>query len=573
LVDQPKADPRGYTWDTWTDFSPGIISQNKFAYAGFGISDSAPVPYKGPSVAAQPDGTFGCIALPNGGLGPMPGRTGTLLAPSGAFQDGWDNWITGVLVYGVIEGGMGASPGDELLFCIDSVNGSHNRLQAICALQTGGAWNRILRSQSGASANDPGTVYGFSAVLTMANASDATGEATGTAVVAMTTAFIADAAAIGAYGFLGLYPDPTNPSKGSAPYYKDYSADLPGQPDGETGIIFGHQGRIVIFQQNDYLWTGSEVLGGPYDQIYYTDPANTVPGNGNTDSLAQDVVFVQEWPVGAGAWGSMSAGELFVVKHRGGGYIVSGDLNEPTVTFLGGVTPAYGTTVACQTPIGLVYLSSNNGCWLWNGSNVSQKLSNQLNDDFFRSTPALPVIGQEYQAFSWVDMVVTSNNWVYDTVTGGWWLLDDQSVPFTWFGQSWDSDILYAFPPMVTAHTDPICYTYDKTQPATSYQWTSQPMARSIFRSLIVREVVVRAQGFGSITVVLQGTGGTTDQSTPVTLDINSTTQPVYLRFDTGIEAQDVTVQVTVEGSGGTAAPIIYGISTASIETILTNAT
>jgi hypothetical protein len=567
-------DPRGLEWDTWTDFSPGIISQSKYAYAAFGTDNGAPVPYKGPSVAAQPDGTFGCIALPNGGLGPMPGRTGTLLGPSAAFQNGVDNWITGVLVYGVIEGGAGGSPGDELLFCIDSVDSSDLRKQCICALQTGGAWNRILKTSGPASSvNGAGEVYGFSAVLTMANASDSTGAATGTAVVAMTTAFINDAAAIGATGILLLYPDPTNPSKGSAPFYKDYSADLPGQPDGETGIIFGHQGRIVIFQQNDYLWTGSEVLGGPYDQIYYTDPANTVPGNGNTDSLKQDVVFVQEWPVGAGAWGSMSAGELFVVKHRGGGYIVSGDLNEPTVTFLAGVTPAYGTTVACQTPIGLIYLSTNNGCWLWNGSNVSQKISNQLNDDFFRCPPGLPAIGQVYQAFSWVDMVVTSNNWVYDTVTGGWWILDDQTPPFMWFGQSWDSNVLYAFPPMVTSDTDPICYTYDKTQPANSYQWTSYPMPRSIFKSIVVREVVVRAQGFGTITVVLQGVGGSTDVTVPVDVDVNSTLQPVYLRFDTGIEAQDVTVQVTATGDSGGPAPIIYGISTGVVQTLLVGPT
>lgn len=563
-------DPRGLEWDTWTDFSPGIISQSKYAYAAFGNDNAAPVPYKGPSVAAQPDGTFGCIALPNGGLGPMPGLTGTLTAPSAAFQDGRDNWITGVLVYGPVSGGEGDGAGDELLFCIDSVSAAPSRLQAICALQTAGAWNRVLYSATGDCADSAGQVYGFSAVLTMANASDSTGVATGTAVVAMATDFLND---IDNVGRLFLYPDPTNPKKSSAPFYKDYSADLPGSPVPDGGILFGHQGRIVFLSQAQYDWTGTEILDGPYEQIYYTDPANTVPGNGNPDSLAQDVVFVQEWPVGGGAWGSMSAGELFVVKHRGGGYIVSGDLNEPTVTFLAGVTPTFGTTVACQTPIGLIYLSVNNGCWLWNGSNVSQKISNQINDDFFRTPDPLPVIGAGYQAFSWVDMVVTSNNWVYDTVTGGWWVLDNQAVSYTWFGQSWDSDLLYAFPGHVTGHTQPICYKYDKTSPTNQFKWTSYPMPRSIFKSIVVREVVVRAQGFGTITVVLQGVGGSTDTTVPVDVDLNSTEQPVYLRFDTGIEAQDVTVQVTSTGDSDGPAPIIYGISTGVVQTLLVGPT
>ena len=56
-----------------------------------------------------------------------------------------------------------------------------------------------------------------------------------------------------------------------------------------------------------------------------------------------------------GAWGSISASELFLVRHSGGGYVISGDLNSPTVTRLPGVTSTNGIVqVAGQTPIGLV---------------------------------------------------------------------------------------------------------------------------------------------------------------------------------------------------------------------------
>ena len=42
---------------------------------------------------------------------------------------------------------------------------------------------------------------------------------------------------------------------------------------------------------------------------------------------------------------------------------------------------------------------------------------------------------------------------------------------------------------------------YDKTAPASEWQWQSYPLQESIFRSIIVREVVIRAQGTGTITV------------------------------------------------------------------------
>src|SRR5580704_850469 len=353
----PDAREPPMKWERWTDFRPGIISQARFSY---GYSDNAaPVPFLAGAgsqpAAAQPDGTYGCIALANGGLAPMPGPVGTVTGPSAAFQDGFNNYITGVLVYGPI--GTASGQGDELLYCIDSINGSNNRLQAICATQTAGAWNRVLVSKGPTStSNFLGVVAPFTAGMTMVNASDPTGAATGTAVVAMTTQFVDNA---GSPTYLGIYPDPTNPGGTATP--KDYSADLPAGPG---FVLLCHQNRIILLQGNSYPWTVSTAsLGGPYDQWFYTDPPNTVPGNGAGDSLAQDVVFVQEWPVGAGAWGSISASELFIVKGRGGGYIVSGDLNFPTVTWLGGVQPTLGASIglAASTPIGYAYLSLDNG--------------------------------------------------------------------------------------------------------------------------------------------------------------------------------------------------------------------
>ena len=53
-------------------------------------------------------------------------------------------------------------------------------------------------------------------------------------------------------------------------------------------------------------------------------------------------VFVQENPFGYGAWGSISASELFLVKNRQGGVVIQGDLNSPTVTSRCPASPSYG---------------------------------------------------------------------------------------------------------------------------------------------------------------------------------------------------------------------------------------
>lgn len=554
-----SADARGYKWETWSDFRAGIISQARFAY---GANDNiAPVPFTGQPAAAQADGTFGCIALSNGGLAPMPGLVGTVLGPAAAFQDGVDNWITGALVSGpVFTGGV---DGDELIYCIESI-ASNDRLLAICATLVAEnltiLWNRVLKSFGPTLAsNTLGQTFGFTAAMTMTNPSDPTGALTGTAGVALTTSFFDNAS--GSVKYLGIYPDPSNPGTTTTPH--DYSGDLPTK--GLGGIVIAHQNRIIYLLANSWLWTTGGGLVANFEEWYYTDPPNTVPGNGNADSLAQDVVFVQEWPVGVGAWGSMSAGELFLVKNRGGGYIVSGDLNFPTVTSLGGVTPSFTRAfLSASTPIGMVYGSETNGVWVWNGSNVSQKLSEQLNDDFFFS-PTQPPNQTIQGAFqSWQDLLVTPNNYVYDTNNGGWWKLDDQTVPYSWYGVSFEGQSLYCFPGVVTDHTQPIAYKYSKVSPATAWQWTSYPLQVSKDKSIVVRELVVRAQGEGTITLTVTGVDLATGATTPTDQTFTTTAQPLTFRFDAGtngLRAQDLTITIAAAGVSSGPAPIVYSLS------------
>lgn len=558
-----KADPRGYQWELWSDFRPGIISNARFAY---GANDNvAAVPYTGQPAAAQAEGTYGCIALTNGGLAPMPGLVGTVVGPSAAFQDGVNNYITGALGYGpVFTTGI---DGDELLYCIESIK-TNDRQLTICATLVAEnltvLWNRVLKSFGpSAATNTLTTTFGFTAAMTMTNPADSTGAATGTAGVAITTSFFNDATT--ATKYLGIYPDPSHPGTTVVPH--DYSTDLPSKGDG--GIVIAHQNRIIYLLANSWLWTTGGGLVAQFEEWYYTDPPNTVPGNGNPDSLAQDVVFVQEWPVGVGAWGSMSAGELFLVKNRGGGFIVSGDLNNPTVTFLGGVTPSFTRAyLSAQTPVGMAYASAANGCWLWNGSNVSQKISEQLNDDFFISPNQPPNVAIQGAMQAWQDLLLAPNNYVYDTTNGGWWKLDNQTVPYSWYGVSYEGLSLYAFPGFVTSHTQPIAYRYSKNHPASAWQWVSYPLQVSKNESITIKEIVLRVQGAGTLTVTATGVNATTGTTLPASYTFTTTAQAAMYRFDAGtdgLRAQDITITIAAEGTDSGPAPILYSVGIAYI--------
>ena len=103
---------------------------------------------------------------------------------------------------------------------------------------------------------------------------------------------------------------------------------------------------------------------------------------------------------------------------------MSGDINVPSsVISLPGVQST-GDFVgrACPTPMGLVYCSQNQGAWVWNGGNISQKFSQALNDSFFDlETGNIESNNYGFFVEHWQKWVMFSGNVWYDTDTGSWW--------------------------------------------------------------------------------------------------------------------------------------------------------
>ena len=103
--------------------------------------------------------------------------------------------------------------------------------------------------------------------------------------------------------------------------------------------------------------------------------------------------------------------------------------------------------------------------WSWNGSNTSEKISEQLEDNFFANT-TIDALGIErgptVDVQRWGDWIVTSNDYLFDTNTGGWWTLPEGSLghfKHLWYQPSSDGDWLYAAFASPTASVSIDCYS------------------------------------------------------------------------------------------------------------------
>lgn len=566
-----------YDWVTINDFTPGIYSQSRRVQLGVALP--------APLGAAQESGTFRCIALAGGGLAPLPKLTAQYSVPLPAADisslfgyfnvDGFnsfgpvgpgpagtvDDWFLGIeyltganriFTYYRVDPVSGADPypADTLLSVTSTVLPSLEQYQGM-------TW-AISRMNTG----DSGTV-----------SPNITYFQPGTPVIVTSWAppsFSADRHVV-------AFPNPSSPGVTGVS-----ELCIPNRPTstGETqyGDILGHQGRIVMLE---YLTNPFGARAGDAiptnEQVSFSDPPNSwnalpLIGHGSGQASpytigTQQQVFVQEIPNGYGAWGSISAGELFLIKQQGGGVLITGDLASPTVTRLPGVVSAAGmVSRAASTMQGLIYYSRFSGAYMWRGGDTSDKISDAITDNFpfyVGGPDKLNSVSIHFQ--EWGDWCVATNNWLYDLRGGGWWRLDDPSVAvFQWYSRSYFGENLFAIPCHLnnTTKTGAI-RQYSRQIPATSYQWTGQPIARYINRLSDSRDCVLVAMGSAGSTIQVNVTNydGTTDSRT-FTLPAAAATQAVRLRI-AGMAARgyNVVPQIIATGSGGGAAPVVYSLS------------
>ena len=556
-------DQRGYQSLLINDFSPGIFSSSWTV--GLEGAAESPGPFPAPLGAADGNHTVGCMNLLTGGLGPLPAMTQShtpadfgMGTPVGSTQSQY------LCLFNTAQNGD-FTGGNELLTVqswTDSGGTNHAYLQSL--LWSPPSAHTVYTGSGGAF--PVGVDWPDFCCYPFATRVVPSGPATvpGTPVIAL-----AIGNQLGSIGYaLLLYPDPANPTVYG-------TKTIPTGADA-MGFTFGHQGRICMLPFDTTSWpTGADVP--TFDLLSYTDPSNTETWP------VQDEVFGPENPYGYGGITSVSAGELFMIKCRGGAVIVQGDLNNPTVTALPAVKstgPMYGQVAS--DPSGSFYCAQDEGAWVWNGGNASTKISVQIDDDFYvisRPLPQLRLAGPGipsgfstygYFVQRWGSWMLFSNNWLYNNQSGSWWRLYDPSVAsFFYYTIGYHPQIMYAGVPWPLTDATPLVYQFDRTKPANSYTWQSLAIRPSAKDRLIdAREVTVRAANVtldanATIAVYLVD-GNANAHQCGQTWTLSATTREVQSQsFNTGrnttgsLEALRLRLVASATSAG---APVVYDL-------------
>jgi hypothetical protein len=555
-----------YDFVTISDFRAGIWSNARGSVTGLAVP--------APPGAAQLNGTFKCIALASGGLAPLPKQDRVYDVPlpdtDGNASLGYFN-VDGFSTFGPVGPNATTADADDFFLSIEYLKtGGVNRVWTYYRVDPVSGTNPFPSDQLAqvTSTQAPTTEAYVASTWVVSRMNQNSPFLTPGNPVIVTQwcppAFAADRHVL-------AFPNPTAPGATGVA-----ELCIPNRPtlSGETqvGDLLGHQGRIVMLEYITNPFGGRAGDSIPTnEQVSWSDPQNSFNAFGTTPNFytigTQQEVFALELPNGYGAWGSISAGELFLVKHNGGGLIISGDLNTASVTRLPGVVGAGGmASRAASTPDGLFYWSRFRGVYIWRGSDTSEKVSTPLDDSFLFYTPGPDkLIGVTIDFQSWGDWLVCTNNYLYDTVNKGWWRLDDPaSYIMQWVAGSFYGELLYAIPIRLNNTTKVgAIRRYNRMKSANSWSWTSQPIQQYINRLHENRETVIVAEGTSgsTIQVTVTDVAGTAFPIT-FTLPAQAASQPVRLRLPHAARGYNTTLKIVATGNVSTdPAPILHSIS------------
>lgn len=571
-------------WTVINDFTPGIWSPQHGSAHPAAVNPAGGGAVRAPIGAAQLDDTYRCVCSPSGALIPAPAREyswtqamlGTGTRPSGqarmvvlgSHYIGPKVPVTGITVNDLINT---YTVPDELYVCfgqfIDPASGSAYRYRIDA--QQYKLWE----------ATPPNTFLWFGAggkVAVTRNGGSAF-------VTPWIHAYIdycesVDVVAGGVFGTLGekktflaqrihngenivppaihAYPDIATPAADAVGTLTN-----PGWPF----LIVGHQGRVVAVSSLVNTWydiygAGAAMLNAN-DFSYYPTRASQVGAFGVASGAPKQFLRpVEENQSGIRVIASVNANELFMVKANGGGALIKGDLDNPTVIRMPAIAPVGDTYCKpVSTPFGLFY-GGDKGVYAWTGGDVSERVSPQLEGAFWidaADTANRPgVRGQ----FAYIDpWVLIPNNFLYDTRFHSLWRLENPATHGPFF--SYHSTIegkFYAVNSYISASQTTIAERYNPASPADDYSWKSQPITPFPMRDINLRKVAMLVEGHGTIEITITPSYGSGSINETIAFNTNTTGQPTVIIFDVALKTESFVVRIESVGVGGDPAPTVH---------------
>lgn len=369
-------------------------------------------------------------------------------------------------------------------------------------------------------------------------------------------------------GHAYMFPDDTATTVDGTRYLPgDKVNDLGGGGLISPHDLEAHQGRLVIFPLATTGYGANQVY--THNECFFWTEVNDAR---NMDQYLAgnylNVLAGYENPSGYGVIQSLSANELLLIKCRGGGLILRGDLEAfeaVTLPFLR--STGLSMNRGANSPIGFVYPVDGGGIWVWNGGSTSQELSPSMNPDFWRPDPVAPAYGAQSdtgwghgytQCAQWNQWVVIPNNWLFDTDTGAMWRLEDpDDIVYHRAAVNWRGRSCYVSPSGWLNDDDPVFYEYQLAEGASSWSWQSQPMSSTYERYTEVREVAVVAQGSGTVRVTVRS--GENPSGSVAVFPVDEETRAVVIRQPVACKGSHITFQIESEAPSDTLeAPTVH---------------
>lgn len=345
-------------------------------------------------------------------------------------------------------------------------------------------------------------------------------------------------------------------------------------------MAVSHQGRCVVISKVGAMGNWDSAGGVPVyqvkDTILYLPIIDFQANAAGTTWSARKPTFLEVGEENVNAIelaASLSADELLIIKSRDGGYIIRGDLDDPTVQRLPFIESTQGAM--CRptvTPLGLVY-GTVNGIFVYQGGDTAQKISPQLDGYFWNHASS----GEVYQGYRGRmgylhPFVAVPNNYLFDVRTDAWWRLElpDATagpLPFSVYEPHPTTNKLRCFPYKLTPTRNEVWYDMDPTVLASSYSWQSHPLAQTQDRLTTVHQIVLEASvasalaATNTVTVTLTGYSPTGVAATPVATVFNlanSSVNPQIIKKDVALNfnALHIQIQIQVTANTGPAAKI-----------------
>jgi hypothetical protein len=364
---------------------------------------------------------------------------------------------------------------------------------------------------------------------------------------------------------LGLFPDfdDINSSKSKFLSISGFTA---------VTLLATHAGRLIGLSRDHGEFgqtTAAAQLGNLTEHVHYTPPFDFDASLGIGD--LEFGTFGETKPYLSGIVASITSDDLLLIRDHGGGIMVRGDLNDPTIIQLPFVHSTRGVkSLPVSTPFGLFY-GTRNGVYVWTGGETSEHVSPQIDGFFWNNdTEAREHLGSRGRFAWWEPWVCVPNNYLFDTRHQSWWRLDEilNSAGFNCYDVAPSSNNLYAFPWRLDETNNVQWYTATPETLAQTYSWQSQPLAGLGDRVISAKDVRILATNptanASTVTVTLSGFKADGTAVTPVSTVLNLAANVRPQQVDAVLEPNFIAryVQVRIEASGvGQVAPKVHALS------------